>query len=67
MFTIIVSHIGMVYDGPSQRYAQIAFNYYKTLSSERVGNVAGESVVFFHDGDVVKEFNPELKLQLESA
>lgn len=49
-YTVIVSHIGKVYEGNSYRYATSSYNFYK--------NKANRNVVLFNRDKIIQEFNP---------
>lgn len=52
---IIVSNVGKVYEG-AHRGAAKAFNEYRYKSRHGVGRCAGETVMWYKDGDVHRQF-----------
>jgi len=56
---IVVGNIGTVYSGPFHEKAEKAFNEYKSQSVSLVGRAGGESVTWFKNNFIHKEFVPE--------
>jgi hypothetical protein len=61
MNTIVVGNIGTVYEGKDDKEAQFNFIHYKTLSSQRIGRAAGESVTWFKDNEIYREHEGDYK------
>ena len=55
-YEVIVGNIGTVYLGSSLMEANAAWGEYKRQSKANYGRAAGESVAFFKDGELVREF-----------
>ena len=55
-YTVIVGNIGTVYIGNSFKESQHAYEYYIKMSEKNMGRCAGESVVWFRDEEVYKEY-----------
>lgn len=55
---VIVTNIGIVYDGPSKRDAMAAWNSYKSDSHRKIGRAANEQVVVMCDDHIFREFDP---------
>lgn len=56
-YEVVVGYIGCVYSGTSRRMARRMYFRYVQMVRRRNSNV---TVVFFRDGDVVREFDPEM-------
>ena len=55
-YEVIVGNIGTVYRGSNLVEANAAWGEYKLQSEANYGRAAGESVAFFKDGELVREF-----------
>ena len=51
-YTVIVAHIGKVYEGNNHRFAITSYNFYK--------NKANRNVVLFNRDKIIGEFNPSM-------
>lgn len=54
--TIIVGNIGTVYSGTNSFMANLAFNRYVGYSKRGHSKITGESVTWFKDSDIHKEY-----------
>lgn len=57
---IIVSNVGMVYDGRSKRAAQLCFNTYVDRSKAECGRCGGEGVVWYIGNEIHQEYTGTL-------
>ena len=63
-YSVIVSNIGTVYDGNSEREAHKTFAFYKSESKFDAGRASGETVTLMRGEETIKEYRPSLKLPL---
>jgi len=54
MYNVIVSNIGVVYEGRSRKLANETFELYKDLSTDGYGRAGGEDVTLFIAGEIEK-------------
>lgn len=52
---VLVSNIGTVYFGENEAEARRVFDDYKTQSLSGYGRAAFESVLLFHDTEIIEE------------
>jgi len=55
---VIVTNVGIVYDGPDKRDAMAAWNSYKSDSAHGYGRAAKERVCVMCDDHVFRNFDP---------
>ena len=55
---VIVTNVGIVYDGPDKRDAMAAWNSYKSDSHRKVGRAANERVCVMCDHHLYRDFDP---------
>ena len=55
-YEVIVGNIGTVYLGSSLMEANAAWGEYKRQAKANYGRAAGESVAFFENGELTREF-----------
>ncbi len=57
---VVVGNIGTVYSGRSVTKAAKKFNTYQLLSDSPVGRASGQSVTWFCDNEIFREYNRDL-------
>jgi hypothetical protein len=58
-FELIVSNVGLVYQGDQRKQALSMFELYVSYTQQGYGTVNGESVTLMDGGDVAKEYPPK--------
>ena len=59
-YEVVVGNIGCVYYGEKLASANSAFKEYCKQSKESFGRASGESVVMMKDGEIIKEYIPNI-------
>ena len=54
-YSVVVSNVGQVFEGPSKAEANEAYEKYCRLSKATQGRYAGEDVTLWEDGQILKE------------
>lgn len=67
MHEIVVGNVGTVYNGNSESNARANYDAYVFLSQSNSTRSAGESVTWFQDGEVHREYIGTVDQALDSA
>jgi hypothetical protein len=65
-YTVVVSNLGIMYEGEDELCAKKSYNDYAKLSKDNVGIAAGEEVSLMKDGEIIGGYVP-LKPHNETA
>jgi hypothetical protein len=60
-FEVVVGNVGTVYAGQDEAKAKKEYDNYLEISKKGVGRAGNEEVLYFVDGDLIKEHQPASK------